>query len=935
MADDAGAAGDAAGAVKPVRVFVSYSHDSPEHKARVLALADKLCADGIDCELDQYNNFPGKGWYRWSIKQLQKSDFVLLVCTETYCRRLAGEEEEGKGSGATLEGFISFLQLAERGMINDTFIPVVFRPEDHKHIPIEFRNYNTFCVPTVDGEDYEALYALLLGKNVCPKPRIGATRPIRLKPRPEFESNPASPTLQFRPWLVPHPENPFFTGRQDELDALHAALHGGGRAAICQAISGLGGIGKTQTAARYCHDHRDAYAAVFWLRAQSPDTLTADVQAVARELGLPEAGAGDQAVTIRAVQRWLCDNTGWLLVLDNVDTDAMRDACRDFLPTGLHGGAVLITSRLEDLTELNVVAPLRLPVLPEAKAVDFLLRRIGRQQPDQPESAAARLLARDLGCLPLALEQAAAYCKASRLTFQQYRTRFKEAGLALLEKGQVRAGGYEKTIATTWQLSIAEVARECPAAVTVLQVCSMLAAEGIPLEVIRQGGAAMGPDVAAAMEDGVAAVLIPLAKYSLIDWEVGADDFSMHRLVQCVTRADMAAEEKKARAEQAVAAVGAAYPHVELASWPLCERLTPHAFVCRDWMDAHEIQTEAAARLCNQAGCYLFERGRYAEAELFSRPALTIQEKVLGPDHPDVANSLNNLAALLASQGKPTEAESLHRRALAIWERVLEPDHPAVATSLNNLAGLLRVQGKLAEAEPLYRHSLAIREKVLGPDHPSLATSLNSLALLLEDQGKPAEAESLHRRALEIGEKVLGLDHPDVAISLNNLAELLRVQGKLGEAKLLQRRALGIRETVLGPEHPDVATSLNSLSLLLADLGKLAEAEPLQRRALEILEKVLGPEHPDVANSLNNLAGLLADQSKPAEAEPLQRRALAIQEQALGPDHPHVATCLHNLAHLLQSTNRADEAAPLLARAKAIRKAHAQRNNLPYDEDDE
>src|SRR5262249_59720486 len=104
-------------------------------------------------------------------------------------------------------------------------------------------------------------------------------------------------------------------------------------------------------------------------------------------------------------------------------------------------------------------------------------------------------------------------------------------------------------------------------------------------------------------------------------------------------------------------------------------------------------------------------------------------EKVLGRDHPDVARSLNNLAALYQSQGRYADAEPLYRRSLAISEKVLGRDSD-VATSLNNLAELYRNQGRYADAEPLYRRSLAVSEKVLGRDHPDVSTSLNNLAAL-------------------------------------------------------------------------------------------------------------------------------------------------------------------------------------------------------------
>jgi tetratricopeptide (TPR) repeat protein len=92
--------------------------------------------------------------------------------------------------------------------------------------------------------------------------------------------------------------------------------------------------------------------------------------------------------------------------------------------------------------------------------------------------------------------------------------------------------------------------------------------------------------------------------------------------------------------------------------------------------------------------------------------SLAILEKALGPDHPDVAMSLNNLAALHEAQGQYAQAEPLLKRSLAIREKAIGPDHPDVAVSLNNLGELYRAQGRYAQAEPLYKRSLAIWEKV-------------------------------------------------------------------------------------------------------------------------------------------------------------------------------------------------------------------------------
>ena len=139
--------------------------------------------------------------------------------------------------------------------------------------------------------------------------------------------------------------------------------------------------------------------------------------------------------------------------------------------------------------------------------------------------------------------------------------------------------------------------------------------------------------------------------------------------------------------------------------------------------------------ILNQEVVELYQQGKYDRAVLVAEKALEVANANLGPAHPEVSTSLNNLAALYKSQGNYTMAEPLHQRALAIWEKALGLDHPDVATSLNNLALFYDTQGNYAKAEPLYQHSLAIREKALGPDHPDVAGSLNNLAALYYTQG--------------------------------------------------------------------------------------------------------------------------------------------------------------------------------------------------------
>jgi len=334
----------------------------------------------------------------------------------------------------------------------------------------------------------------------------------------------------------------------------------------------------------------------------------------------------------------------------------------------------------------------------------------------------------------------------------------------------------------------------------------------------------------------------------------------------------------------------------------------------------------------NQKVMELYRAGKYARAALVAQKALQVAEQHFGPDHPAVASGLNNLAYIYNTQGDYANAEPLYnrfykrwlaikaeplfKRSLAIWEKALGPDHPDVATSLNNLATLYYQQGDYAKAEPLFKRSLAILEKALGPDNPAVVTSLHTLARFYWDQsGDPDKIKSLRERAWAIEKKALGPDHPDVATILDTLVDVSYAKEMLGElsspiAITLYKRALVIQEKVLGPDHLDVATSLDNLARFYkiksenrinyattdfnGPQGHYVEAETLYKRSLEIREKVLGPDHPDVAKSLETLGYHYASFSEDfangstenlAKAKALFERALKIRESAIAASH--------------------------------------------------
>jgi CHAT domain-containing protein/tetratricopeptide (TPR) repeat protein len=307
------------------------------------------------------------------------------------------------------------------------------------------------------------------------------------------------------------------------------------------------------------------------------------------------------------------------------------------------------------------------------------------------------------------------------------------------------------------------------------------------------------------------------------------------------------------------------------------------------------------------------------EAEGYYERALAIRERALGPDDPVVAETLGGLASVRWAKGETTSARELLDRSLAIREKALGPDHPEVARALTALGGLADEQGDADTARKLLERALAIREGALGPDHPVVAYSLNSLATLRWRMGDYAEAQALHERALRLREKVLGADHPDVAASHHNLGLVLSERGDFGAARQHFERALALFEAKLGPEHPHVALALNSLGSLSWKLGELEPARKLLERALALQEGLYGPSHPDVYRTTNNLAMVIGLQGDDQGARRLYERSLAIVEQAMGQDSPEVAHPLQNLATVLVDQGDLAEAEGLLERALRLR----------------
>jgi tetratricopeptide (TPR) repeat protein len=753
---------------------------------------------------------------------------------------------------------------------------------------------------------------------------------------------------------LPKPAARVFLGRDDQLDELDRLVRAGA-GVVAQALHGLGGVGKSELALQYATRNRARYRVVWWVIAEDPNRIETGLAQLAFRLHPDVQVIATQSEAATWAMAWLQSHDGWLLILDNAEH---RHEIEPLLAQ-LTNGHTLITTRRdvgwEDITDGCV----RLDVLEATAAVALLIRLSGQTD---PETAGA--LAAELGCLPLALQQAGAYLRQVHAPMAEYLQRLHDYPSDVL--AAVAAGDdARRAIARTWSVTTDRITEQEPLATQVLQILSCFAPDALPRYVLT-------PVAERAQLDKALGVL---ASYNMITLTNSTVD--VHRLVQVITASqlhkvsvDVAGHDHTDPDEQIAPndrerIIKTAFHLIMNGSVPLD---TPGDVAAVDHADQRDRSLPNIAedtfakaihlarksvlseRSDDVAGGHPDQREGSAPSEWkdILRTAIRMMRASLPPGHPsDVAGwprwaALSphiaalaslcsdqiggyNLASLLGetaifdkAQGRYAQALAYDRRAIAATEATVRGDNPEVAIRLNNLADGLREQGRFAEAEALLRRSLAIIESWPEVTHAPKVTVLNNLALTLKELGRPTEAEALQRRVLAIVERTLGRNHPRVGLTLNNLALSLQGEGRFAEAEPLQRRALAITEAALGPKHPNVATALDNLADILRALGRAAEAEPLNRRSVAITETVLGGNHPSMSIQLSGLAVTLRHLGRVAEAEPLQRRALAIAEVAFGPDHPQVAFRLNQLAITLRHLGRAGEAEPLHRRALAI-----------------
>ncbi len=666
-----------------------------------------------------------------------------------------------------------------------------------------------------------------------------------------------------------------FVGREDDLKSLHEQLQEGTTVAV-SAISGMGGIGKTELALQYALKHclEGSYlGGLCWLRAR--EEVGTQIISFARSLlDLTPPEDLDLAEKVRwCWERWR-EGTA-LLIFDDVQD---YEDIRSMLPPQDSRFKVLMTTR----SHFGLpVQELQLDALSEAKALELLRVLVQDDRVDQ-QLERSQQLCEWLGYLPLGVELVGRYLAKKRdssieLLWQRLQEKRLEArAFKQTEPGMTASLGVAAAFELSWQ-ALEESTQQVAA------VLSLFALVEIPWAIVEQCLPEMDAEDLEEIRDQV------LLGSNLLK-RVDQGMYQLHQLLR-----EFFASKREQRAD--VEGLKRKFYEVVIAEAERVEKKPERSLIQESTVTIAHLQ---------------------AATERLARPEQALE----------LVTCLFWIAELYCLQGLYGEAEPLFVRSLSIREKQLGGDHLDLAQSLNALAGLYCSQGRFGEAEPLYLRSLKIRQQQLGDDHPDVAEILSNLAFLCNSQKRYEEAEPLFAQSQEIWRRQLGDDHPHVAVSLHGFANLYRLQGRYEEAEPLFVQSQEIWRRQLGDNHPHVARSLFRLANLYDSQKRYAEAEPLYLQSLAINQRQLGDNHPDVAMSLHNLARLYCSQARYSDAEPLFLRSLSILQNQLFVEHPLTARVMSHLAHLYDLQGRYAEAETLYLQSLPILSGKLEENHI-------
>lgn len=594
---------------------------------------------------------------------------------------------------------------------------------------------------------------------------------------------------------LPAPGNPVFVDRLEDLAELDTVMSAEPPASP-PVVHGLGGTGKSTLALHYAHRNRARYNPVWWIPADSPVSVTSGLAELAARLD-PYANltAKTSAEAAAWAVSWLQAHDGWLLVFDDADSPRSIESVLGTLSGGRH----LITSRRATGWH-RVARPLPLALLPPDAALDLLMQVI--DPGGDSDRAVLERLAAELGYLPLALEQTAAYIQYTAIDPAAYLDRLRRYPARMFaasaDADAAEESDRQRTIARIWQLSLQAIAGEQPLAGEILLTFAWLSPDPIPR------------DLAYRLHDDPLTVddaLALLNAYSMIT--LTPRSVTIHRLVQAVARIPDPADPQRTAGAISAARDRAAQllldslpenPLFDVPSWPRWRELLPHVLALTGHISPDQ-DTPVTASILRAASGFLQGDGHFSQAVESARRAVDAYSRLQGPDAVDTLRARSFLASAYRAAGDLAAAAPLHQMNLSDSARILGEDHPETLVARSNLAYLYAMQHDEHRARELHERNLTDYERVHGPDHPHTLNARANLASSYRATGDLGRAIELHEQSVTDYARVFGPDHSETITARSNLAYAYQLAGELSRAIPLHQQVLADRERLYGPDH--------------------------------------------------------------------------------------------------------------------------------------
>jgi tetratricopeptide (TPR) repeat protein len=744
-----------------------------------------------------------------------------------------------------------------------------------------------------------------------------------LNDQPAFLSSPKRSETQHDnvPWIVPFERNPHFTGRDSELANLEKSLFTEGYTTKV-AISGLGGVGKTQLALELVYRTKEKHkdCSIIWIPATNMESLYQAYLDVARQLGL--SGWEEQEADVnKLVQEYLSeDNAGqWLLVFDNADDIDMwiakagseygTGSLIDYLPKSRQGSIVFTTRDRKAAVKLAQQNIVEISEMNEEVATRLLQKCLVR--PDLVNNDCSKdkteLLA-ELTYLPLAITQAAAYINENGITLGDYLSLLidqEERVIELLSEefeDERRYRNIKNPVATTWLISFEQIRRREPLAANYLSLMSCLDPKDIPQSFLPPGPSRKKETEA----------IGALNAYSFIIKRPADKALDLHRLVHLAMRGWLQKEGLLAQfSEDVIKRLEEVFPSDDHKNRSIWRLYLPHALFA---LESHLVDANGKSRinLMWRCGKCLYHDGRWKEAEILFGKVMEARKRLLGPEHLETLSSMAKLASTYLNQGRLAQSEELLLKVMEISKRVLGPEDPNTLTAMTAIAEMYREQGRWSKAAELGKQVIETSKEVLGIDHPITLRTMKTVAGSYMDQWELKRAEELAFKTVERSKRVFGVEHPDTLTIMNILALSIGRQGRWIFAEGLFKQIKQTAQKALGDKHPFTLTVTNNVASAYRNQGRLEEAEKLQLQVLEIRKGLFGEKHPKTLISMNYLVVTYRKQRRLTDAEKMGLQVVETRKEVLGRQHPETLRSMYHLALVLKELNRDQEALKLM-----------------------